>query len=261
MRDRGSYGPIDRERNFVVGLVADETLDYVRDETVGAVLRPTLPTIHEAFKAGRGAQRLWAATSAIGGRSEADKPATQVGQELFHTIADRERAMFQLSTGFRALSSDLALWLSQNKEHPAASGLARWIASDVTPTLSEWTAFVARENKSWWTRIATSWETFEGWWERLKQLRALARAHGAILHSAEPTALPKTIWQQAEQGKGSEATAVLGVIKIGALTVLGIMGFAGLYSAVRKLRDKAEDASDRQALRQIVREELRAADK
>lgn len=259
-RDRGSYGPVDRERHFVVGLVADETLDYVRDETVGAVLRPTLPVLQDVFQAGRGAQRLWAATSAIGGRAEADKPVTIVGQELFHTTSDRERAKFEISTGFRALSSDLALWLSQNKEHTAASGLARWIASDVTPTLSEWAAFVARENRSWWTRMATSWETFEGWWGRLKQLRSLARAHGAALHSAEPTALPKTIWQQAEQGNGSEATAVLGVIKLGAFTVLGIMGFAGLYAAMRKIREKTETASDRQALRQIVREEL-AADK
>ena len=95
------------------------------------------------------------------------------------------------------------------------------------------------EGKSWWTKLATSWETFEQWWERLKQLRSQARAHGIALQSAEPIPLPKTIWQQGAEGKGSEATAVLGVLKIGALSALTIMGAAGLFAAVHSLRSRA----------------------
>ena len=257
-RDRGSYGPGDRDCNWIISWGADQTADYVRDQTVGAALRPVMPIVSDAFRAGRGAQRVWTATRGIGGRAEAEKPPAQIGQELFHTAADRERALAQLSTGFRALANDLAVWMTSNEERPDATKTAQWIAADVTPTLEEWGAFVAHEQKSWWVKIATSWETFERWWDRLKQLRSLARLHGVTLQSAEPVPLPKTIWQHSEAGKGSEATAVLGVLKIGALTALGIMGVAGLYGAIRNLRAKAQVADDRVALREIVREELRA---
>ena len=259
-RDRGNYGPLDRERNWIVGWTSGQAVDYARDRTVGAVLRPTMPVISDAYQASRGAQRFWTAARGIGGRAEAEKSSAQIGQELFHTIADRDRAMAQISTGFRALSNDLAVWLPSNQSHPAASTIAQWIAADVTPTLAEWGEFLANEKKSWWNKLATSWETFEQWWGRLKQLRSLARAHGVARQSAEPIALPKTIWQQSEQGKGSKATAILGVLKIGALTALGIMGVAGLYGAIRNLKAKAQTVDDRAALRAIVREEL-AADK
>jgi len=69
--------------------------------------------------------------------------------------------------------------------------------------------------------------------------------------------LPKTIWQHSEEGNGSEAAAVLGVLKIGAFTVLGIMGAAGLYAAIRNLKEKAAGTDDRVALRKIVREEIK----
>ena len=255
-RDRGSYGPLDRDRNWITSWTADHTVDYARDRTVGAALRPVMPVVSDAFQASRSAQRLWTSTRGIGGRDEAAKPAAQIGQELFHTGANRERAIAQISTGFRALASDLAVWMTSNEERSDATKTAQWIAADVTPTLEEWGAFVAHEQTSWWVKIATSWDTFEQWWSRLKQLRSLARAHGVRLQSTEPVPLPKTIWQHSEAGKGSEATAILGVLKIGALTVLGIMGAAGLYGAIRNLRAKADD---RTALREIVREELRVS--
>lgn len=255
-RERGTYGPIDRERNWIIGWSADQAADYARDRTVGAALRPAMPVVSDLYAAGRGARRAWTAARGIGGRTEADKPATQIGQELFHTVADRERALLQLSTGFRALANDLAVWQTANTDHPDASKTAQWLAADVTPTLEEWKTFVAHEQRSWWTKLATSWETFEQWWDRLKQLRGLARAHGILLQSVEPAPLPKTIWQRSEEGKGSEATAILGVLKIGALTALGIMVVAGLYSAIRGLRAKAQVTEDRAALREIVREEL-----
>lgn len=256
-RDRGSYGPLDRDRHFVIGWGADKTVDHVYDRTVGAALRPVLPTVSDVLRGGRGAARWWHASKAIGGRGEADRPATEIGQELFHTVADRERAAAQLSTGFSALASDLAVWQTTNASKPEASQIAQWLAADVTPTLQEWKQFLEHEQRSWWTKLATSWETFEQWWDRLKQLRSLARAHGVTLQSAEPVPLPKTIWQKSEEGKGSEATAILGVLKIGALTALGIIGAAGLFSAVRNLGARARGAADREALREIVRDELR----
>lgn len=256
-RDRGSYGPLDRERNWVAGWTVDQAVDYARDHTIGAALRPVMPVVSDVFKAGHSAQRVWTAARGIGGRTEAEKSPTQIGHELFHTFADRDRAIAQISTGFHALTNDLSVWLSTNKSHPDASTIARWIATDVTPMLAEWSDFVAHENKSMWVKIATSWETLEQWWGRLKQLRSLARVHGVMLQSAELTPLPKTIWQRSSEGKGSEATAVLGVLKIGALTALGIMGVAGLFGAVRNLHAKAQGTQDHAAVRAIVREELR----
>jgi hypothetical protein len=196
------------------------------------------------------------ASRAIGGRGEAQKPVTAVGQELLHTVADRARAIAQISTGFRALASDLAVGLMSNADQPEASTRAQWLAADVTPTLEEWNEFVVHEGRSWWTKLATSWETFEQWWDRLKQLRSLARAHGITLQSAEPVPLPKTIWQQGAEGKGSEATAVLGVLKIGALTALTLMGAAGLFAGIHNLRSRARLAGDREILREVLREEL-----
>ncbi len=255
-RARGTYGPLDLDRHWVLGWGAERTVDYARDRTVGAALRPVLPVVDDLSRAGSGAQRWWVGSRGIGGRSEAQKAVTEVGQELLHTVADRERALAQISTGFRALASDLAVGLTSNRDQPDASTRAQWIAADVTPMLQEWNEFVAHERKSWWTKLATSWETFEQWWDRLKQLRSLARAHGMELQSAEPVPLPKTIWQQGAEGKGSEATAVLGVLKIGALSALTIMGAAGLFAAIHNLRSRARVTGDREALREILRDEL-----
>ena len=256
-RDRGSYGPLDRERHWALGWGTDQTVDYVRDRTVGAALRPALPTITDALRAKRGVGRWWNASRVIGGRVDADRPATEIGQELFHTVADRDRAIAQLSTGFLALVNDLAVWQVSNKTHPEASSTAQWFAADVTPTLEEWHAFVVNEQRSWWTKLATSWETFENWWDRLRQLRSLARAKGISLQSVEPAPLPKTIWQRSEEGKGSEATAVLGVLKIGALSVIAFMGAAGVYSAIRGMRARSHVVMEREQLREVLREELK----
>lgn len=255
-RDRGTYGPLDRDRHWVIGWGADQTVDSVRDRTIGAALRPVLPTVSDALRARRGAVRWWNASRVIGSRIEADRPATEIGQDLFHTVADRDRAIAQLTTGFRALASDLAVWQTSNKDHPDASQTAQWLAADVTPTLEEWNQFVEHEKRSWWTKLATSWETFEQWSDRLKQLRSLARAHGIALQSSEPVPLPKTIWQKSEEGKGSEAGAVLGVLKIGALSVLAVMGGVGFFAAVRSLRNRAHGAVEREQLREVLREEL-----
>jgi hypothetical protein len=255
-RDRGHYGPLDRDRHWAIGWAADRTVDHVRDRTVGAALRPVLPVISDLSQAARGADRWWTASRAIGGRAQAERPVTEIGQELFHTVADRERAIAQLSTGFRSLADDLAVWQTSNTDHPEASTTAQWLAADVTPTIEEWNEFVEHEKRSWWTKLATSWETFEQWWDRLKQLRSLARAHGISLQSTEPVPLPKTIWQQGAEGKGSEVTAILGVLKIGALSALAVMGAAGLYTAIRNLKARALATDDREAMRMMLREEL-----
>ena len=238
-RERGTYGPLDRERHLVLGWGADRATDYVRDRAVSATLGPVLPAISLAGRAARATRRLRMA-SQLEMRDAADRPLSVVGQEFFHTVADRERAIAQLSTGFRALVSDLSTWQQANKEAPAATVSAQWFNADVIPTLEEWRDFVEQQDKSWWTKGATSWETYEGWWQRLRQLRSLARAHGISLESAEPLSLPKTIWQRGSQGKGGEATALLGVLKVGVISALAITGAVSFYAILRELRPRKE---------------------
>jgi hypothetical protein len=255
-RDRGSYGPPSvHDEHWALDWGASHAVGYVHDHTVGAALRLVLPVVGDVMSAQRGAERLWYASRGIGGRGEAAKPAARIGQELIHTVSDRDRALRQISTGFQALVNDLIVWQAANKDHPEANVTLQWFAADVTPTLEEWAAFVVHQRKSWWIRIATSWEAMENWWERLKQLRSLARVHGITLQSTEPVPLPKTIWQKSETGKGSEATAVLGVLKIVALSAVGFMGAVGLYKSIRSLQARASHV-EHQALREIVREEL-----
>ena len=250
-RDRGNYGPSDPDQHWLANLGIDRAVSYVDDRTNGAVWAHAA----DVMRAQHGAQRWWCATDAIR-RSSEKRPLTEIGQALFHSVGDRERVIQQLSTGFKALVNDLAIWQSTNMEHPDASSNAQWLAADVIPTLDEFNEFVAHEQKSWWTKLATSWETFEGWFDKLKQMRALARAHGIVLQSPEPQPLPKTIWEKTEEGKGSESMAILGVLKIGALGALAIMGAAGFYGAIRNLRSRSRMMEDREALREILHEEL-----
>ena len=249
-RDRGTYGSFDHDQHWIASWGIARATGFVHDRT-GAVM----PLVDDVVRARHGAQRWWCASGAIK-RTTDKRPITEIGQALFHSVGDRERVIQQLSTGFQALVNDLAIWQSTNMEHPDASSNAQWLAADVIPTLDEFNEFVEHEQKSWWTKLATSWETFTGWWAKLKQLRALARAHGITLQSPEPQPLPKTIWEKSEEGKGSEALAVLGVIKLGALGVLAVMGAAGFYGAIRNVRSRARIADDRETLREILREEL-----
>jgi hypothetical protein len=236
--DRGTYGPLDRDRHFVVGWGTDHLVAAVHDRTIGAALRPVLPAIGVASRTSRAANRWWTGSRELGGRDEAERPLTEVGQEFFHTIADRERAISSLSTYFKALANDLATWLEANKDAPTAASSAQWLSADVTPTLEEWNGFVEHVGTSWWTKAATSWETFEEWWNRLRQLRSLARAHGILLQSSEPVPLPKTIWQRGAEGKGSQATALFGVLKVGVFTALTVTGAVSLFAIVRDLRPR-----------------------
>jgi hypothetical protein len=254
-RDRGSYGPLDRDQHFIVGWGSDRLAAHTYARTVGRVVQPILPMAILGVRAHRSADRLWTGARLTGGRVEAEKPLSRVGQEFFHTVADRTRALSMLTTSFQGLSNDLAVWQTANRDLPQATSTAQWIAADVTPTLDEWRQFFEHESRSWWSKLATNWETYEEWVTRLRQLRSMARAHGITLQSPEPVDLPKTIWQRGAEGKGSEAAALLGVLKIGAGVLLTVMGVVGIYEVVHKLRPKKPE-DDRAVIRDVLREEM-----
>jgi hypothetical protein len=238
---RGEYGPIaprDLDTQLVVGWTEQKALNFARDRAYDVAAQPFMtfvPTIDKAVRM-RKAIRWMRVGSTIGGRAEGDKGLTQIGGELFHSIADRQRAVSRLSSEFQSLVNDIAVWHAANEQSSNATAIAQWIAADVTPTLTEWHEFVACEDKSWWTKAATKWETFEDWQDRLRRLRGLARAHGITLESPEPVDLPKTVWERGAEGKGGEAAALLGVLKVAVAAALGVTGFVTMYAVVRELK-------------------------
>jgi hypothetical protein len=240
-RDRGTYGPLDRDRHFVLGWGADRLAAHAQARAFDATIGPALPMIDIASRAGNAANRLWVGTQLMGGRDEAEKSVAVVGQEFFHTGSDRTRAIVTLSTSFQALANDLAVWHAAHMDAQNATALAQWLHADVTPTLEEWNLFAAREAGSWWRKVATSWGTFENWMLRLRQLRALARAHGVVLQSSEPPPLPKTVFQRSEEGSGSDGATILGVLKIGAAAAITIMGAIGVFAVTRELVRKKNE--------------------
>ena len=242
-RDRGTYGPLDRDQNIVIGWGVDQAVDYARDRTIGAALRPVLPAVDIASRASRAADLWWTGSRGLGGRDEAGKPLTQVGQEFFHSVPDRTRAIAALATYFRVFVDDLATWSLANVGKPNSSTVAQWIAADVTPTREEFRTFVVRQDDSWFTKVATSWDTYEDFFDRLRTLRSLARAHGILLQSSEPIPLPKTIWQRGEEGNGTKATAMLGVLKIGVFAALSITGAVTMFTIIRDLHRRTDAKS------------------
>ncbi len=141
---------------------------------------------------------------------------------------------------FQALSDDLASWMHEGKQGDAAApaAIAQWITVDVTPTINEWHQFLERQLGSWWSRAATDWGAYEDWWDRLRRLRELARAHGIVLTSPEPVPLPKTIWQRGTSGRGNEAAVTMGLLKMGIAAALGITGIVGFYAILRDIRGR-----------------------
>lgn len=225
--NRGEYAPLARDRHAVVGWGADQATSYA----AARALRPIAPALDASSRLRRGARDAWRGASLLGGRGAAEVPLHQVGGEWFHSVADRRLAIAQLTSEFQVLANDLAGWINPRKDTAAA----QWVAADVTPLFEEWRTFADRENASWWTSAATSWEAFEGWHERLRHLRELARAHGIALSSAEPAPLPRTIWQQGAAGQGTAAASWAGVLKVAIAAAIGITGFVGLYAVLRDI--------------------------
>jgi len=154
---------------------------------------------------------------------------TIVGADLYHSDADRKRALAQLTDGFAKLSADL------DAQAPAAP----WLALDVRPTLDEWAKFREAEAASWTARFVTDWREYEEWYERLKRLRELARVHGITLASAEPTPLPETVWEQGSSGRGGTISVWVSLVKVIVIAAIGITGFVALYAVIRDIRGRS----------------------
>ena len=158
------------------------------------------------------------------------KSRVQIGAEWWHGMADRERALAQLTTDYTAFAADVAA--------NARARDAKWVASDALPLVSAWQAFEKSERDSVAILMATDWDTFERWLDKLRAARANARARDFELSSPEPAELPETVWDQAAEGRGGEAVALLGLAKIAIAGGAALVGAVGLVTLVRDIRDR-----------------------
>lgn len=148
---------------------------------------------------------------------------TSIGGELFHGVSDKRAALDLLSPAFAHLAADVA------KGPPELAAAAR-------VTLDQWAMFAARQEESHLVRWATEWETYQAWWERLRDLRELARSQGVPLTTSDPPPLPRTLWQRGAEGTGSKLDAALTFTRDNAYAVLGVLGLWGLYTSIRNAR-------------------------
>lgn len=147
-----------------------------------------------------------------------------IGAALYHTVGDRERALEQLNTGFKTLTTEvmkLSGW-SADPYQEGSGPLWDWWKLVGVPVLNEWQAFYAKQWASAWTRWATNWESYEGWQERLKKLRDAVVSQGASLTSPDPSDLPTTIIQDVGNQVKRAGEGLGGVVKVAAYTAVGI---------------------------------------
>lgn len=120
------------------------------------------------------------------------------------------------------------------------SPLWTFFDSAVSPVYGEWMKF--RTSDQFYTYF-TSWEEYEKWLERAKQLRATVQAKGVKLETPEPADLTKSLAEKAASGIGDIAKDTFAILKWGLIGVLGIGAVVALSSVamnVKKGRDPAE---------------------
>jgi len=153
-----------------------------------------------------------------------------VAGEWYHGASDRANALAQLGLDYEALERDVT-----TNGTPADHV---WIATDVAPVLAEWRNFVQRIARSSVAAFATEWSVFVTWQNRLLSLRSSARARGIKLESADPIALPKTVWQRGADGTGTSLDTWMTLGKTVVFGVMTVAGFIGFWSILRDLRSK-----------------------
>ena len=238
---RGNYRPLDRRQNPVINWGLQRAADHATWSAIGRAVAPVIPIVHKFDRANSvlaGARGVYTATRVIGGRDT--PPLAHVGAQWFHGTQDRVLALGKIAAALADLSRDLMGEIAGRRDaahgDPAklaeVAADAKWLQIDIAPALTDWKAFVDRQNGGGVTLVATDWDVFENWLDRVRRLRQLARARGFHLSSPEPTDLPKTVWQRGAEGEGGLASW-LGLLKIGIATAIGLAGAAGLYSALR----------------------------
>lgn len=167
----------------------------------------------------------------------------RIGNGLYHGDGDRTLALAMLDQGFADLGRELADAITGAPPSERNAATAQWWLVHVQPTIAEWQRFAANERASWIARVATKWETFVEWRDRLVRLRENARIQGIALASPEPRSLPQTITERGHAGAGSPFQTLWTFVKVLLYAAVGVTGFYGLYSVARDWRANNADPS------------------
>jgi hypothetical protein len=198
--------------------------------------------------------------------------STQVGLKLFHTDGDSERAVEQINTEmdaivdatYRAMGVDpsqirkstrtvaeYAKWahdfarqsreernafllrVADAKDKAKKSPLWTFWSDAISPTYDEWLRF--REKNNYWS-LFTSWEEYDHWLDRARQLRATAEAKGIHIDSPAPLDLTTTLPGDIFKAGGETFKEMGKILKWGVIGALGIGAVVALSSVASKLR-------------------------
>lgn len=212
------------------------------------------------------------------------RSASWVGLKLVHTPGDSERAVRQIDIEinaiidamYRAMGVDPSNlrgpktlttreWLDYIKNAPRSeieawkdrvlaakdkavqSPLWSFWESAISPVYQDWQHFVQQED---YYRLFTTWEEYERWLERVRQLRKLVESKGVKVDTSEPQDLGKTLPGEAVEALGRGAkkageTALdlvntLKWVAIGAVGVTAVVVLSSVASNLRSGRDPAE---------------------
>lgn len=141
--------------------------------------------------------------------------------ELWHDDDDRKRLLRRLDRDLAAFVADVRVHVESPDAPPSRR---QWWTAEVRPTLDEWRTLYDGSMASWARRTATEWSTYEDWLDRIRDLRSGARAHGLVLSSPEPSDLPRTVYQRAASGCGSDGEAWWTLGRVALYTTVGILG-------------------------------------
>ena len=196
-----------------------------------------------------------------------------VGLKLFHTVGDSERAVDQIDTEMNAIvdamyrimgvdpgirrtdaSPEFATLTREEKDAWKLRALDAIEKAKQSPWWSFWEQAVSPVFEEWqrfrWGQkfynVFTSWEEYERWLERAKQLRASLQSKGVPLHSLEPMDLSKTLPGVIVDAAGdaarkaAEAAAEAGKIaKYALYAALGLGSLFGLSFIFQRFKGTA----------------------
>ena len=102
----------------------------------------------------------------------------------------------------------------------------------ISPAYEEWKSFKREQGRSWYDTLSTNWEDYERWFDRLMQMRSVAKENGIKLLTPDPVKPSKTLWEKA----GERFEEIFKIAKWGVIGALGIGALVALSSVASNLR-------------------------
>lgn len=178
--------------------------------------------------------------------------------DLFHGALDEDRVRrarpgltgpLPLADIFAGPKQDVAATDKFKDQVISAAQTARqsplwpvWSIS-ISPAYEEWKSFKAAQGRSWYDTLSTNWQDYERWFDRLMQMRSVAKNNGIRLLTPDPVKPSKTLWEKA--GERFEEIFKIGKwAVIGALGIGAIVALSSVASNLRSGKDPGEKYMD-----------------